>query len=553
MVESVSAGLRLMRHGAAVALLLASVLPAQRLIHEWSGTPRPGGDDRFGESITMIGDLDRDGATELAVSEREPVGAPVDSGRIHVYSGRTGQQLFELRGTYANENLGWTLALGDVDLDAVPDWFTITHGPNYAIHTIWSGAKRAPILRWANTSWTGRVDAVGDLDRDGITELSFGDHSYGSTPPNLYLGRVSIVSLRAGLRIADHYGEVPYHGFGWAAPAGDVNGDGTPDYLIRPFGLHPLRGPDVPRFYSGRTHQEHFRVYPPEPTGAFALGWCAAGDLNADGFDDFAASDHGSVVVPTRYRVYGFGGPDGRELFRFQRLPPERRFGDWLARVGDIDGDAHDDLFVGGFGVESFIHSGRDQSLLWSVVDSNLQSYFGYAAGDLDGDEFPDFVIPGFWDPVRKVNRVRAYSGAPVGVTTLGTGCATRAGVIPRIGTSFTPELGKPFAINLSRVVPGTSAQLVLGSSSTIWNGTPLPLDLTAFGMPGCTLRTSIDAQFVRQAQGISHKGWSRFETTIPNDPRLRGATFYAQWLVFGQDAVGPYGVTTRALAVTIQ
>ena len=36
-------------------------------------------------------------------------------------------------------------------------------------------------------------------------------------------------------------------------------------------------------------------------------------------------------------------------------------------------------------------------------------------------------------------------------------------------------------------------------------------------------------------------------------EPRLRGATFYAQWLVFGQDAVGPYGVTTRALAVTIQ
>ncbi len=549
-------GLRL-PHVLGAAILVACILPAQRMIHEWSGTPQTREHDYFGSWIEVVGDLDQDGTADLAIGANGAnVGSSIYAGRLHIFSGRSGKLLKLIEGTYAYESVGHCLALGDIDSDSIPDWLATTTAPdqNTRIHTFWSGKSMTPSLSWSAPPWIG-VGRIGDVDKDGLMDLSVGDARYGFPPQQPYIGKVSLISLRTATTLVTHFGEGAYHGLAWAAQAGDVNADGTPDYLIRPGGFSPFRGPDLPRFYSGRTHRELFRIYPPEPSEAFAWGYCVAGDLNADGYDDFAASDLGRVVVPTRYRIYGFGGPDGRELFRVERPATGRRLGDWLARVGDVDGDAHDDLAVGGLGGQVYVFSGRDQSVLHAVVDTTntLNFYQSYGTGDLDGDDFPDFVIPGFWDYVRKVARVRAFSGAPVGVATLGIGCATRAGVIPRIGASFTPEVGKLFAINLSRVEPLSSAQLVLGSSATTWNGTPLPLDLAGFGMPGCTLRTSIDAQFVRQAQGISHKGWSRVETTIPNDPRLRGATFYAQWLVFGQDAVGPYGVTTRALAVTIQ
>lgn len=522
-----------------VAFASGHPLHAQHVIHEWSS-----GTEYFGNYIVLLEDIDQDGVADLAISDIESASAPPRAGRTHFISGRSGRTLFQLEGSKPDEGLHVYVAVSDLDADGVADFMTRSSaGPSGGgyMYTFWSARTMRPLLSFA-TPWWFSVSPLGDLDRDGLAELAIGDYRYSPTPWR-YSGRVDIVSLRTGQIVASHLGERDWHGMGGAHPIGDVDADGTPDYVIQPAGYYPYSSPDQPRFHSGATHQQLFRT----TLGAFVV---PGGDLNADGIEDVLAGGLRNVVLPTHFRIYGYGGPDGRSLFVIERTPPAR-IGDWVVNVGDVDGDGHTDLFSSGEATTSYIFSGRDQSLLITVT--GLQAGHGYGTGDLDGDDFPDFVVSWFPDTTRKVNRVRAYSGAPVGVATLGIGCATRAGVIPRIGASFTPEVGKPFAINLSRVEPLTSAQLVLGSSATTWNGTPLPLDLTAFGMPGCTLRTSIDAQFVRQAQGISHKGWSRFETTIPNDPRLRGATFYAQWLVFGQDAVGPYGVTTRALAVTIQ
>jgi hypothetical protein len=113
--------------------------------------------------------------------------------------------------------------------------------------------------------------------------------------------------------------------------------------------------------------------------------------------------------------------------------------------------------------------------------------------------------------------------------------------------------VGATFSINLSRVRPGVDALLLLGTSNSSWQGAPLPLDLAPFGMPGCLLRTSIEAQLAFRASGTGSKGFVVAPLPVPNDPSLRGARFYAQWIVTEQDATGLFRSMTRALALQIQ
>jgi hypothetical protein len=76
----------------------------------------------------------------------------------------------------------------------------------------------------------------------------------------------------------------------------------------------------------------------------------------------------------------------------------------------------------------------------------------------------------------------------------------------------------------------------LLGVSDADYGGTPLPLDLTLLGAPGCWLRTSIEA--VQPVQNVF--GNATWSIAIP--PVL-GATFYVQTLPF-DPAVNALGLT---------
>ncbi|MEW5849735.1 MAG: FG-GAP-like repeat-containing protein [Myxococcota bacterium] len=80
------------------------------LIHRWSGH-----EDRemFGRFISAIPDVDGDGTGDVAVSAPwASLGALPHVGRLEVRSGRSGAVLAELRGSTAEEWLGWTVVPG---------------------------------------------------------------------------------------------------------------------------------------------------------------------------------------------------------------------------------------------------------------------------------------------------------------------------------------------------------------------------------------------------------------------------------------------------------
>ncbi|MBL9075866.1 MAG: hypothetical protein JNL08_00095 [Planctomycetes bacterium] len=125
-----------------------------------------------------------------------------------------------------------------------------------------------------------------------------------------------------------------------------------------------------------------------------------------------------------------------------------------------------------------------------------------------------------------------------------GSGCAF-AGGVPVLDTvgGARPQLGTALPL---RVAPaGDLALFVAGSSDLDYLGQPLPLELTALGLPGCHLATSIEwSTFVVPVGGAA-------TTTIdvPLQRALLGTTFFVQALAIDGGAVVPGAVSNAARA----
>ena len=129
-----------------------------------------------------------------------------------------------------------------------------------------------------------------------------------------------------------------------------------------------------------------------------------------------------------------------------------------------------------------------------------------------------------------------------------GSGCAGTQGV-PQLRPGG-PQRAIVGTIHVLEVTGGVTGGAVfgLGLSNKYWNGTPLPLPLGAFGMPGCDLYIALDVLSFAAAVG----GAAQHALAIPNDPGLVGVRFFAQALV-PQPGVNAFGaVMSNAVAEVV-
>jgi FG-GAP repeat protein len=556
---------------ATLAGLLLSLggIRAQTVLWEQTG---PVGAE-FGSRLARAGDANGDGIPDLIVAARAwggPSGPTQFTGKAFLLSGASGSILLEWTGPAPLALFGTTVVgPGDVDGDGTPDVAVGTlFGPGAFVY---SGADGSLIQAIAGGKAVG---APGDIDGDGHADVAAAVAPSPALPgsANVYSGADASLLLSIPLPVA------AYH---FAGP-GDLDADGIGDLLV-----------STPQFCAfGRlcTIPQVFAYSCPsgtllgEPLGAgpggvfgggsytFGETMAGLGDMTGDGVPDLAigapGANSGGYMLGSPGEVRIFSGAD----FSLQALFPgagNEALGRGLDGPGDVDGDGVPDLIVGapgyGFlvgGVEgrARVISGADASLLFDVEPpAGELMALGYAVagiGDANFDDFPDFAVgsPGILSqPSTSIGKVRAYSGAPVGVAPYGSGCAGSTGAAPRIGATRSPRIGTPFRVNLSETIPSTLALLLLGFTDDHWWGVPLPLDLGFVALPGCSLLVSPDFPVGFTTTAFSGKGRTVAEIELPFDPVLVGASLFAQWYVVDPGPAAIPGALTRALALTVQ
>jgi hypothetical protein len=230
--------------------------------------------------------------------------------------------------------------------------------------------------------------------------------------------------------------------------------------------------------------------------------------------------------------------------------------GYWVASPGDVDGDGYEE--VAAYSLQGgVLFSTTQANPVWAPLPgtSLYSPPFGggsfAAAGDVNGDELPDMILGNRLAGTG--GRVRVVSGAPLGVSTFGVGCAGSSGGVPRIGASKIPVTGNTFPIHLSKSVANSSALCFLGFSNASWWGTPLPLPLGFLGLPGCALEISPDFVAAVATTSAPSGGRATVTITLPFIPGLVGNSFYAQWYVVDPGPSPLPGAMTRGLSATIQ
>lgn len=223
-------------------------------------------------------------------------------------------------------------------------------------------------------------------------------------------------------------------------PVGDVDGDGITDLVVGTpdQDLDGVNAPGLAEVISGADGSTIHTIRPPDlqPIGLFGRDVDGLGDVDGDGVPDLVvgASSVDDGLTDTG-RAYVFSGADGRLLRTLASPAGQARayFGFQVAGPGDLDGDDVPDVVVGApdedvqeLGVDYadrgrvYAFSGADGALLWQATTDTRQAevYFGRvndAGGDLNGDGVPDLIASAI-DENRggseDAGRVYALSGA---------------------------------------------------------------------------------------------------------------------------------------------
>ena len=339
--------------------------------------------ERLGYYLSTMGDLNGDGKRELVIGGRR-------SGGFSVHCPVSGECLLGITIDPLKTAFQRFDDPGDVDGDGVPDiaYGDVRFDPGDREFlrgrvSLYSGATGIELWRrtgeWMNSSTGLSVLGIRDVDGDGLAEVTAVETALDQT-----YNRLLILKGSSGEVI----GEFPQRerGFGrHVVRLGDFDGDGFAELGVA---SQSSRG----RVYvvSGSTFEVLYRYDGFEPaTNSFSGDWLGdqmsdVGDVDGDGIADFLVGtyrDSGSVDGPFG-RVYLHSGGTGRTLAVYEG---QGGFGTWvtaLAPLGDANDDGKPEFLIGSAfnPVDSVLQHGVIRAVTFDIA---LPTFL---RGDASGD-----------------------------------------------------------------------------------------------------------------------------------------------------------------------
>ncbi len=335
-------------------------------------TNQPGYD--AGHSVALGGDLDADGLADVLIAD------PDNEMKVYLFTGGVTGELdiqadatATISSTDTNGNLGYDFADGDFDGDSSSDLIvaSFSYGSLYnGAVFLFTGAQEGDLVAEDDATWMATGDSfsffgcdvqnVGDLDGDGDSELLV-----GASYANSYTGGVYLF-------------DDPTSGSTSMADA-----DGA------------IAGEDMFSFFG--------------MLGGIAGG----GDLNDDGYDDFAVGAAlGSGYDGVAYAFFGVPGTGDLAAdadVRIEGLEGSTSYAGGYLSMGDVDGDGSVDLlmlapggdtvndggaylFLGPIASGTLSVSDADHIIQADTADSDMENEVDIS-GDFNGDGANELLL----------------------------------------------------------------------------------------------------------------------------------------------------------------